>query len=224
MWPEVGVVSAVLAAYALIRVWRRGGDERALKWELANAPRTPIGRLSGGVACVVGRARGAGPPLTAPASGRRCLAFQLAVDETADGDAREIGRLVGAAPFWIEDDTGRALVDPGAHFALALTRDVAVNTAEPTEQRPELLQFLESKGVVTAGFLGTRPLPCREGIIQDGETVVVGGYVVREVDGRGERSGPRQVPTLISLRAGGPDQPLLISDAPAAVRTARGEP
>ena len=221
MWQAIGLTAAILGGLALISIVRRNApQERALKWQLANAPRTPIGRLrSGSVACVSGRVRGAGELLQAPLSGRRCLAFQITVDETAAGESRSVTRLVRASPFWIDDGTGRALVDPGARFALALVRDMAVRTSW-SDERPgdPLRDFLESQGVVTTSCGAPRRLPCREGVIEEGVTVAVGGYVIEEVDPRGDAVGPRRPPTVIALRGGGPDEPLLISDAPEAVR------
>ena len=64
--------------------------------------------------------------MTAPISGRPCVAFVLVVDRITDAMDRTVRRSAGGARFAIDDGTGRALVDPaGACILVAIVRAVA---------------------------------------------------------------------------------------------------
>jgi hypothetical protein len=76
--------------------------------------------------------------------------------------------------------------------------------------------FLESQGFKATNWMGRwGPFFYAEGVLEEGESVSVGGGSAHEVDPLGERTGPRSPPERLVLR-GSQAQPLLISDARAA--------
>jgi hypothetical protein len=219
------MLAAGAAAIALVVGGLRYFDrERQLKRTLARTPRTPIGQLGSGVVRVTGRAARVEETLTAPLSQRSCMAFQLAIDERrSHGNSthwRPVVRVREARPFWVADDTGRVLVEPGSHFALALERDVAGRTGfleRLTGDSMERLEaFLASRGIPARNWFGMgKTFRYNEGVLEDGETVSVGGSVVAEPHPDGEASPGRGTPMRKLLR-GSPQIPLLISDDPDA--------
>jgi hypothetical protein len=213
------------AAVALVAGGLRYFDrERQLKRTLARTPRTAVAQLSTGVVRVTGRAARVEEPLTAPLSQRSCVAFQLAIDERrAHGNTvrwRPVVRVREAHPFWVADETGRVLVEPGPHFALALERDFAGRTGfleRLTSDSLERLEaFLATRGIPARNWLGMgKTFRYNEGVLEDGETVSVGGRVVAEPHPDGDASPGRGTPMRKLLR-GSQQVPLLISDDPDA--------
>jgi hypothetical protein len=212
--PWLYPVAAACAA-ALIGV-RYFSARRRIPRALRAAPRTQIGKLLPGVVRVTGRARKAEDSLVAPMTGRPCLGYQLSIDECQSaGDTAKwqpLVRLCDGHPFWVEDETGRVLVEPGDHLAMALDEDRRGGTgffhrvSGDPDTFARLETFLKVRGIATTGWLGTRKqLRYSEGIIEDGETVSVGATAAAW----GAPAG------RLSLRGTG-DVPMLISDLPGA--------
>jgi hypothetical protein len=221
VWGLVAML-CVVAVSLLIRSGVGWFDrDRRINRELGGGPCTPIGQIEGGAVRVTGRvSRVDDDLLVGPATGRRCLAFQITVEEESRGVPRVVARLGQARPFWIEDGTGRALVDPGEHVVMALSTEVAVDPHlselldEPVPPASEPFRtFARAHGVPLTVLGLDRHLRFREGLIEEGETLTVHGHASREVHARGEPAGPRQPPTVIVLRAAGAAHPLVISDA-----------
>jgi hypothetical protein len=189
--------------------WFRS-DERAVRQQLATAHRTRIGDVTGGVVCVAGRVALARQVLEAPVSRRPCAAFQVTmfVDE---GDSSLHGaRIAQATAFWVDDGSGRALVDPGAHFVLALKRATASAQPRGAAAVAALWSLLEERGVPrSAGWREWR-VRLEERILVAGDEVTVGGHALAELHVEGQSDGPRRPPTCLVLRAGGSREPLLV--------------
>jgi hypothetical protein len=149
---------------------------RSLRW----THRVALGELSEGQrARVVGVARALGETMIAPLSGRECVAFDIRA-KAAIGVPRQAiyhATMVeqGGAPFVIEDDSGRVLVDSrDAQIVLALD---AEQSAGETSARANA--FCERHGVV----LSHGRLRYSEGVVEVGAKVAVLGEVLREPDG-----------------------------------------
>jgi hypothetical protein len=198
-------------------------DYQVLLRQLEAAPRTAIGKLTAGATCVTGTVSEGERTLLAPLSGRRCVAFHLLVEERRGEHWRDLTTIAEAVAFWIADETGKALVEPGTAFELALVREAGGRTGLlgdlSEELEATLRRFLAERGLDTTGFWGfEKGLRFREGVLVDGETASVAGYASREIDDRGEVEGPRQPPSLMVLRPGSRGSPLKITDDPDAHR------
>ncbi|MCX5741063.1 MAG: GIDE domain-containing protein, partial [Proteobacteria bacterium] len=128
-----------------------------LKRELRRAPRFKITDLPDStLGRVVGVARPIGEPLTSPLNGRPCLYFISTVSTVGRG-ARVVAREERGVPFLLEDDTGRAIVDPqGADVALDQDEHSSSGTLDnPTEVEA---RFLARHGEVSKGLVFNRAL------------------------------------------------------------------
>jgi hypothetical protein len=200
------VVAAALAYYAF------GGlpaSDELLRPELA-APRTAIGHLVGGVVTVNGRARREGAPVIAPLSGRPCLAFQITLHADRSDDFGLVAHLAAGSPFWIEDETGRALVDVTERFEIVKPGSGPLRKVSPA-LLATVRRFAEERRISTRSWRFARDLHCREGIIVEGEELVVGGHAAQEARAEGEPSGPRQPATCMVLRAASRRAPLVVA-------------
>ncbi len=105
----VAFVVAVLAGLAAIRSWRR-------KWEVDDTPTSTCRGVFVGRNEVVGRAVPTGPVLRSPFSGSETVWFEWHLERYRKGKNggtwHTIEKRSTAAPFWLEDDTGRVLVRP----------------------------------------------------------------------------------------------------------------
>jgi len=182
---------------------RRRRLRAALPWPIAELPEGVLGR-------VIGQARTLDGPLIAPLSGRRCPAHEIVLSENTHNSHRDLAGEARGVPFLLEDDSGRAVIDPaGAEYALDLDRRAAGGSEHTT--RPELAAMFERLGL--ASTLGTqRMISLREGVIEPGERVSVLGVAAREPDPTAAPTGYRDdAPTRLRL-AGSPRYPLVISD------------
>lgn len=186
---------------------RRRTLRAALPWPIAELPEGVMGR-------VIGHARTLDGTLIAPLSGRPCVAYEIVLSENTRNSHRDLAREARGVPFVLEDDGGRAVIDPaGAEYALDLDRRAAGGGEATT--RPELAAMFERLGLPAT--LGTRrTISLREGVIEPGERVAVLGVAAREPDPTAVPAGYRgDAPTRLRL-AGSPRYPLVISDHPSA--------
>ena len=207
-----------------------------IRWALRSATVVPIARVKERqLAKVVGRLRFAeAPPLVAPLSERPCACWQITVKRPAamaDPEAQkkqasdDLSGMVAIVDdsahhgtFWLEDDTGRALVEVVAP-KLLLTRDRRFESGILTKATPRLESFLETYGYTSQGRIFRKSLLGYEGVLEEGEQVAVFGLCRWEPDldpcaeGRTYRGAPARL--RISTPLGGE---LLISDEPFALR------
>jgi hypothetical protein len=201
--PVFGVV--LLAGMTAVVLWRRLFSEgRAIRHQLTTAPRSRICDVREGVVCVRGKVTFGQEALIAPLSGSRCAAFQL----SAPG-ARRVEPLDVARPFWVDDGTGRALVDPGAHFAMALERRTRARADDLDDDITARLIPVLATAPLGRSWEATM---YHEGLMLEGDTVTVGGHARMEPHRDGQVDGPRRLPSCVVLRGGGPHEPLLIGD------------
>jgi hypothetical protein len=220
--PGWSVVVMALALSGIARLIAGGfrKREKGILEELAGRPLAPIGKASGAGLRVAGRVQALGDFVTAPVTGRRCVAFELRVEVWRGAGGRTnrwvpILELEDARSFGLADETGDAFVDAGGPFVLALVPDVAggPGSSDPIDagRRAVVTSLI---GKVHAGWLrGSVPWRYSEGVLDEGDVVSVGGSGVRELNGAGRSPNSRDPPEWLVLR-GSDEEPLLISNAP----------
>src|SRR5262245_21217315 len=163
---------------------------------------------------VVGRARAVGDLVDAPISGRPCIAFAENV-VVHGGNTSKTFRVTGGAPFMLEDDSGRALVDPAkARISLETANSVQAGTLD--DPIPSAAALLERHGQRLGSF---REVFYREAVIVDGDRLAVLGAGTREPDpdappAESYRGDPKTRLRLTSSKK----HPLVITDDPSALK------
>jgi hypothetical protein len=121
---------------------------------IADTPTSKARSLALGRVELHGRAQGKGE-LLAPLTGASCVYYRFLVEQEVRSGRRRRWRTVAAGsseawPFYLEDETGRVLVDPtGAR--VELERDFSAT--DPPLEGP-LAVFAAEHGIETRGFLG----------------------------------------------------------------------
>ncbi len=144
-------------------------------------------------------------PLTAPLSGRECVAWRVIVRERRSSGKNSRWVTVveeeSAIDFMLVDATGRARID-GTALSLALDVDASGGTGLFKQDVPRLEAFLGERGISTRGFIFGKTLQYKEGILALGEKVTVAGSAKWEKDPtqRGQ-GGYRDVGKLLRVRA-----------------------
>lgn len=181
---------------------------RAKRFSISALPEDTLGR-------VVGTARPVGEPLLAPMTERPCVYYRVEVRQTQRQGHRTIITESRSVPFFLEDETGRAMVDPeGASVALEFdSRSKSGTLDDPTDRESA---FLARHSQTGTGLLFNKGLQYLEAVIHIGEKVAILGSAVREPDpdaprGEGYRDAP---PTRLRF-ASSKKMPLQISDAPS---------
>jgi len=206
-----------------------------IRWALRSATVVPVARVKDGqLAKVVGCLRFTEPPLIAPLSGRRCACWQVTVkrqrslkdteaevkdrDDDLSGWVAIVDDRAHHSTFWIEDDTGRALVEVEAP-RLLLTRDKRFQSGPLNKATPRLERLLQAYGETSEGRIFSKRLCYYEGALEQGEQVAVFGLCRWEpdLDPRAERRSYRGAPSRLRFSAP-PGGELLISDEPFALR------
>jgi hypothetical protein len=195
---------------------RNRAKRRARRTEraLAARRRSWISEAHGPVR-VTGRIQRDARLLEAPLSGRRCVAYELVVDEPSSAAPSLWERLLDvrqACPFLVEDDSGTARVDTAGPGFVALVHDrVGVTSGAYPGDHRDLSRVLESWGLLPMTRLGRWiPLRYAEGVLEPGELVTVGGNGAREIDQGGDSPSMRSPPRRLVIR-GSEAEPLLIS-------------
>jgi len=215
---------AVLTALALSVLARViGGSlrkrERGIQQELASRPRARIGKASGAALRVTGRVQARGDLLIAPVTGRRCVAFQLRVEQwkmrNHIGAWQLLLDLQDARSFGLADETGDALVDASTPFVLALAFDEEGSTERSDGIEAERMRTLDSLlGPPPSGwFSEPRQLRFGEGVFREGDLVSVAGSGARELNPTG-RSPSFRDPSVWLVMRGSDEEPLWISNVP----------
>ncbi len=194
-------------------------SEQRIRRRLRKAMRVPIAAVQEGqVARVVGRVC-RGKTVEAPMTGRRCFYYEAVVEEMRKHTWKKVIRETGGVPFVVEDDSGRAVVDP-AHADVVLVFDEDTGSGSFDDATRDQEAFLARHKQKSKGSFFNRSLRYREAIIEHGEQVAVMGQGVREPDpdAKGEERDYRgELPTRLHMR-GGKKSPLLISDDPDLTR------
>jgi hypothetical protein len=212
------IVIAVVAAAVFFN------EEARIKRALRKTPRASIAQVADGAdAKITGTVEIVGDSLAAPLTGRRCVYFEVTVEEYRSsgksGSWRTIIREKQGVPFRVRDATGKAMVNLGA-ARMAVVKDAHFRSGTFNDATPELEAFLERYGKKSTGFLGfNRKLRYKEGALEAGEEVAVAGRGMWEPDPDpepGAAGGYRDAPRRLVM-TGGRNLPLLVSDDPATL-------
>lgn len=198
----------VAAAGAGLRWWRK----RALAGEWRRRRVSAIGSATEGEVVLVGRARGAEPLLSAPLTGRTCIAYKVVV--IADRDAPPVAVDTRCVRFELTDDSGTALItDRDGELQLATDWSVtAGGTTEPLNR--QLAEYLATIGQKATFW---RTLRLEESVIADDTPVAVLGIARRVSDPDPQRVDHyRELPTRLAVE-GSAARPLWINGDPALV-------
>jgi hypothetical protein len=124
---------------------------------------------------IVGKLRLASRPLTAPLSGRPCAFFDARVTRKNASQSELIARETDGQDFFVEDSTGRALIRlASAQVIVKLDARYESRGGRVTSRQRALLSR-HAKGA-------HEPLRYLEGALTPGETVMVVGTALREID------------------------------------------
>jgi hypothetical protein len=207
---------AAVAVAVFVMYFRHDGQMRrklrqASARPIADLPEDTEGR-------VVGIARAHGEPLVAPLSGRPCVYYTARLEREPDatgpgGEAMPwttVASETRAVAFVIEDETGRALVEPTA-AKVELRFEPSVELGDGPGLTADQRAYLARHHVTAQGA----KLRYSEALISIGEAIAVFGSGAREPDPdaspaddyRGER------PTRLRLTSSS-RHPLLISNDP----------
>jgi hypothetical protein len=227
------ILSALLGGGAALvisaKYLKRLSEAGTLVATLARRPRVRVRDIQGGLVRITGQVRAVTPLLSAPVTGRACVAYHLLIEEWIE--RRGVGGWYGlldsqdARTFAVTDESGEATIDTTGPTALLLVFDRCGPThqLDATEgaQRELLKTLLQAGGISTTGIFGkSKILRFAEGVLLEGERVSVGGNGLREVTLDGERASTRAPPERVIVR-GTPQEPLLISDSPEAHGSAK---
>src|SRR5262245_52928592 len=116
---------------------------------------------------IVGRVRATGELVDAPVSGRPCVAFAVSVIVHGYNTSKTF-RETSAVAFSLEDDSGRALVDP-SDARIAVDGPATVQAGTLDDPIPSAVALLERHG----HHFGRGTVFYREAIVRDGDTVAV---------------------------------------------------
>lgn len=170
------VTGAVVTYFSEERQFKRRLFELPISASIARTPENEDVRVSGTLAYIEGQ-----PLLTAPISGRACVAWRVIVEVKKNvGKSSYWDKLVDesdATDFALEDGSGRAIVD-GRALSLSLDFDASDKSNMFAEGSPRLMDFLRERGIETHGLLLKRALRAREGALERGERATVGGIGV----------------------------------------------
>ena len=158
-------------------------------YTVADLPEVTIGRI-------VGVARPLdGKTVTAPLSGRTCLAYYVRVSDKTAGPGRnpsdlELATESGGTPFLLEDETGTAIIDPDGARCVLATDDKMWSIGDANHRQRAFLERY------AANDLAQDWIRWYEGIVSVDERIAVVGYGARS-DGRLRMSSSPHLPLVI---------------------------
>lgn len=206
----VGAVAAIAWYFGKRQaLTRRLKDAKA--WSIGELPEDTLGKI-------VGVARPVGETLTAPISGRPCVFFEVSVVQDHGKSSSTIIHELQGVPFFLEDGTGRALVDPSG-AEVVLEQDFSTSSGTLDDATPIETAFLQRHGKEPKGWVFNKSLSYRESIIHIGEKICVLGSGVREPDPDAPPSMDYRgaMPTRLRL-TNARDHKLVISDVDSTMK------
>lgn len=181
----MGVAVAIVTGGWVYRQFfsARGRARRALR----KASRVPIGRAKDGeLAKLCGTLRGVEQPVVGPLSKRPCAYYRTTVEQKkGSGNSSHWRTIIDESDFvqrfWIEDGTGRALVEL-VYPMVVLTMDNSFSSGFLDDATPDLEEFLARHGESSEGWVFNKTLRYKEGLLEEGEKVAVFGLCRWEPD------------------------------------------
>lgn len=169
---------------------------------------------------IIGKAKHAGEPLTAPLSQRKCVYYDVKVEEKRGKNWRTIVDDVSFNDFFISTGTEHAIVSlknaiPKSKRVYLVT-DHSLNSGTFKNTTPEIENYLALKGNKSTGFFGmNKTLRFKESIIElDEDIAVMGIGKWKTVDIPADGYSDSRILTLTGLK----EQKLLVTDEPKALK------
>ena len=178
------VIVAGLGVAQLLR-HSRGGRQilKAADYSISEFPDHEPGKITG-------RLRAANSHIQAPLTGRRCALYRLLFQTDSSeypGDFERINfcEVSESVPFWIEDNSGRALVFPeGAQVEIRFDHEETKHAGQKVD--PARQQLLQTHALVDSQWIRDTRIHSSEAILVEGKRVTVYGYGFREIDREGQ--------------------------------------
>lgn len=207
----LGIIPGTAMAGFVI-AWVVSHHKRRWQRRMKLLPTSTIRDAVDGEIKLVGRVRLGKAPLLAPFSKRPCAAFRVRVIGTEKHDRLYFDDSQHQ-DFILDDGTGTAVINPIA--CLVLLEDAKWQSGMFTRPPDEVTEYLRSRGIATKGWVFRRARSCYEGVLEEGELVVVYGWARRVVDCDPSKVADyREVPTRIEVGAG-EGKAMVVSDDPA---------
>jgi hypothetical protein len=169
---------------------------------------------------IVGKAKHAGEPLIAPLSKRKCVYYDVKIEEKRGKHWRTIVDDVQFQDFFINTGTENAILN--LHIQrdntkrIHLVTDHSLNSGTFKNTTPEIEQYLQQNGIKSTGFFGmNKGLRYKESIIElDEEIAVMGIGKWKTIDTPIDGYSDSRILTL----TGSKEQKLLVTDEPKAMK------
>ena len=180
---------------------------------LRRVRRSAIHDAADGPVHLRGRVLGDEASLEAPLSRRRCLFYDVLIEDISRTPARPVLRQVRGLAFRLQDETGTvrvvfedvgpapALVAGPRHVECAIRRDVRQRKGWFHSAPPRIDALLAEHGLDNPGLIIPHRLKASEGVILAGDTVAIVGQGAHEVTPMGESSGYRAPPQQYVVKA-----------------------
>jgi hypothetical protein len=169
---------------------------------------------------IVGKAKHAGEPLIAPLSKRKCVYYDVKVEEKRGKHWTVMIDDVAFQDFFISTGTESAIlnlrVQQDNTKRIHLVTDHSINSGFFKDSDPEIERYLQLKGNKSTGFLGmNKTLRYKESVIElDEEIAVMGIATWKTIDTPVDGYSDSRVLTV----TGTSKQRLLITDEPKAMK------
>lgn len=214
----MAVVLIIAGLIVLGLVINHFSRDAKIRRELRSAKLYRIADLAEGTrGRIVGRAYPLTEALQAPLTGRPCVYFVATLEQRVQHGKTSSWRTIvtetRTVPFGIQDDSGRALIDPtGARMSLDFDNKSTSGTFDnPTPAEQGFLDRHRQSGTT---FVFNRHLRYREAIIGVDEPIAILGSGVREPDPDAPPAEAYRGETPTRLRlTSSPAYPLVISDS-----------
>ena len=182
----VVAVGAVVGLGALAVIASSPKDGRAQRVLGKMCHKTIAETEDGELVKLVGRLTCEDAPLRAPLTARSCAFFHALVKYTdirryLPWDDALTEERDHCQSFWIEDSTGRALVEL-VNPQILVKMDLNFQTGLLQKPTPHMREFLKRKGESAEGLMFNRALRYQEGVLEEGEVVAVYGVACWEPD------------------------------------------
>lgn len=172
---ELGALALlVLGSWRAWRWWR--SDECKVKKLLRAARHVTIADAQeGALVKVVGKVRSAGKQLQAPATGAPCVIWKVVVEQVGMREQRSHAFTQSdATDFWLEDESGRALVKPLIPELRLAVHELRFRGHSETPMPLKALLDANARAVEADLFRASGDdVVCQEGLVTEGETIAV---------------------------------------------------
>lgn len=211
------LAAALVSGVAMVaRVWGR----KARWWRrLRKLPTTRIADARPGLVKLIGTLRRIDPPLHAPLTGRACIGYEVEIIAN-DDDQKRLRHEADCTSSLLDDGSGVALVR-AAHTTLIAKVDTTILLGGMQAADPRAVAYLDAQRIERKGLFFDLSRKCTEGILEEGELVVVCGHGRIEADPDPAKVDQyRDLPTRFVMY-GEETSPMLVSDDPMLVDLGR---